>query len=98
MGIARAQGNVGEAMNTAIYAYGVQPLYGSPNEKHFYELFDGTILLWKPHSFLHYWIDDRLVYHDCIKETGDIPQCLWVTHSKFKVELHGPNNYTIKSA
>lgn len=81
-----------------VYAYGVKPLYGGPNGEHFLELPDGKILLWKPHAFLHYWIDEGLNYHECVKETGEMPGCLWVTQSKFKVELHGPNNYTVKSA
>lgn len=80
-----------------VYAYGVKPIYGGPGGKHFQELESGEALIWEAHAFLHYWIDERLNYHECVKETGKIPECLWVT-GKFKVELNGPNNYTIKPA
>jgi hypothetical protein len=86
------------SVRPTVYAYGVKPLYGGPNGEHFQELPDGKILLWKPHAFLHYWIDEGLNYHECVNEIGEMPGCLWVTRGKFKVELYGPNNYTVKSA
>ncbi len=85
------------ATRPTVYAYGVKPLYGSQNGEHFQERDDGKILLYEPYGFLHYWIDQRLQYGECVKQTGEIPDCLWVTHSHFKVELHGPNNYTVSS-
>ena len=80
-----------------VYVYGVKPLYGGPTGAHFHEPQPGIIMLWEPHSFLHYWIDDRLRYHECVKATGEMPECRWVTQSKFKVELSGPGCYSIKS-
>jgi hypothetical protein len=79
-----------------VYAYGIKPLYGGPDGSHFKECGNGYIALWKPHAFLHYWIDDQLKYGEEEKPTGDEPQLGWI-RGKFHVELRGPRDCTISS-
>lgn len=78
-----------------VYAYGVKPLYGGPDGEHFQELPDGLIVLWQPYAFLHYWIDDSLAYHECSTDSSAMLEIQWVNDSRRKVELRGPNDYTV---
>jgi len=82
-------------MKLNVYAYGVKALYGSKDGKHFEELFDGSILIFNAYSYIHYWIDDKLQYHECIKDFGDIPDCGWIQNNHLKVELFEPRDYKI---
>lgn len=77
-----------------VYAYGVKPLYGGPNGEHFQQMDVGTIMLWKPYAFLHYWIDQELQYHEEEKQDAEMPQMGWI-NGQFKVDLRGPRDYTI---
>jgi len=79
-----------------VYAYGIKPLYGGPDGKHFQQFDDGIIATWKPYTFLHYCVDDKLIYREEEKQTGDMPEVNWVK-SRFKVTLRGPRDYTIES-
>jgi hypothetical protein len=85
-----------EGRRVNVYAYGIKPLYGGPDGKRFQQFDDGIIATWKPYAFLHYWIDDKLQYHEEEKLTGEEPKLSW-TRSKFHVELRGPSDYTISS-
>lgn len=81
----------------SVYAYGIQPIYGGPQGRHYQWRDDGGIILWEPYAYHHYWIDENLQYGERTRDTSAMPQCLLVTSTTFEVELRGPRDYIIKS-
>ncbi len=79
-----------------VYAYGVLNL--NPPEH--------VILPWKSKPeytkvfepvFMHYWIDEHLQYHQEKRPTASWPDLVFVESRTVRVELRGPEDYTIYS-
>ncbi len=76
------------------YAYGIKSLYGSANGEPFTLMDDGTIQLFKPYGYLHYFVDVDLQYQESVKDTPTVPEIQWIG-GRVTVVLLGPHNYTI---
>lgn len=77
------------------YAYSIMPIYPNPGGRPHEMLDDGTVIQFTCSSYLHYWVDENLQYHQKISARGVFPKIEWPAGSHITVTLVRPGEYTV---